>query len=83
MTSRFTLGSTLCFTMIKLTNSPFVIISQSSAALVPHILAACDPCRGCPDNLLRIVLHKRVTEATDNLKHQGTEAKISQDPHQP
>ena len=45
MTSRFILISTLCFTTMttlhgngKLTDSPFVIIAQSSAVLVPHIL---------------------------------------------
>ena len=55
MTSRFTLGNTLCFTTMttlhgtgKLTDSLFVIIAQSSATLVPHILAGCDPCLGCP-----------------------------------
>ena len=55
VTSRSMLGSTLCFATMtalhgtgKLTDSPFVIIAQSSATLDPHILAGCDPCRGCP-----------------------------------
>ena len=55
MTSHFTLGSRYCFTIMttwhgtgKLPDRPFVMIAKSSATLVPHILAVCDPCRGCP-----------------------------------
>ena len=55
MTSRFTLGSTLCFTKNdrlhetgKLADSPLVIIAQSSATIVPPILVGYDLCRRCP-----------------------------------
>ena len=51
--------------------SPFVIIAQSSATLVPYIHARCYPGRGVLhvrgrslESLLHIVLHTRVTEAT-------------------
>ena len=65
----------------KLTNILFVMIAQSSVTLFPHILAGCDPCGGVQhvrgsslENLLHIVLHRRVTEATG--KCQGTPAKL-------
>ena len=82
------LSSIQCFTIMtaldgtgKLTDILFVMIAQSSAALVPHILAGCDPCRGVQhvrgsslENLLHIVLHRNVMEATG--KCQGTAAKL-------
>ena len=68
--------SRVCFTTMttfhetgKLTNGPFVMIAQSSADLFPHILAGCDPCRGCParawkqQNLLHILLLRSDHEA--------------------
>ena len=50
MTCRFTLGSPSCFAATTAlhgtgqpTDSRFVVVAQGSAALVPHMLAGCDP----------------------------------------
>ena len=55
MTSRFTLCSTFCFTIMttlhgtgKFTYCLFVIIAQSSATRVLHIFAGCYSCPQCP-----------------------------------
>ena len=73
------LSSTLCFTIEtnlhgtrKLTKTPFVIIARSSATLDPHIIrqvlplpgVSCYVCGSNLENLLHIVLHRGVTEAT-------------------
>ena len=79
MTSRFALSSTSCFTTMT-TLGPESVIAQSSATLLSHTyspgatLAVGVPyVRGSSlENLLHIVLHRRVTEATS--KCEGTAA---------